>query len=543
MSLGEFAGPARWLIGPSAPAAGEDSFYGLLATGLPGLRLFRFPFKLLVLTSLGLAVLAGIGWDRLASASVCRRVTAALVGVLVLTAACLAAGVGCRDQLVAHMAAHASPHGLFGPLDAPGAVTEMLWGLGHGAIVLALSLLVVVGSSRRPALCGWAALAILTGDLATANARLVIAIPQSDFERQPGIVRAIRAAEATDPSPGPFRIHRLPYWVPIGWSEIRGTRRLRELANWEIDTLQPGFGLLHGFSYVLSDEGQIGRADYGRFFQPTRRAVDATTAGMLGVAPGHRVLYHPRRVLDLWGARYVIAPCYAGDWTGRDSYAAFLSETELIYPDPTAPEAQAQTPEGRRWIETRDVQVLRNKAALPRAWVVHEAHLVPPRNPSQTRLDDDLLAGLRRAGAAVRSDRGLPALDFKAAALVETRNPPELAAYLPGGPPDPSEAVSVRYDGPTRVVLTARLRQPGIVVLADVVDPGWRLTVDDRPAPILRANLLMRAAAMTSGTHTLTYSYEPASVRLGAWICLAGLTALLGLAAWAHVQPAATLCT
>src|SRR5262249_30633793 len=151
----------------------------------------------------------------------------------------------------------------------------------------------------------------------------------------------------------------------IGWSETGGPRRLRELANWEIATLQPRLGSLHGLSYVFHDEGQTGRADYGQLFQPVLRAADATTAGMLGVAPGSRVLHHPRRVLDLWGARYVIAPCYAGDWTGRDSYAAFLAATERIYPDPTTPEADVRTPAGQRWIETQDVQVLRNKAAFP----------------------------------------------------------------------------------------------------------------------------------------------------------------------------------
>jgi hypothetical protein len=463
------------------------------------------------------------------------------VGFLVLTAACLAAGLGWRDWLVAKLASQASSHGIFGPLDAPGAVAELLWGLGHGALVLASSLLVVLGSTRRPALSGMTALAILTADLATANARLVIAIPQSDFEREPGVVRAIRATEAIDPSPGPFRIHRLPYWVPIGWSETGGPRRLRELANWEIDTLQPGFGSLHGLSYVFDDEGQTGRADYGRLFQPALRAADAQTAGMLGVARGTRVLYHPRRVLDLWGARYVIVPCYAGDWTGRDSYAAFLAAAERIYPDPTAPEADPQTPEGKRWVESRDVQVLRNRAAFPRAWVVHEAQLVPPRHPSQTRREDDLLAGLRLSGAADRSDRGLPALDFKVTALVETSNPPELAAYLPGGPPHPDETVSLSDDGSTQIVLNARLRQPGIVVLADVMDPGWRLTVDDRPAPILRANLLMRAAAVPSGAHTLIYTYEPAPVRVGALVSLAAAAALLGLATWAHLQPAPTI--
>ena len=64
-SLGEFAGPSRWSGGEPSPTCGDDSLYGLLATILPGLRLFRFPYKFLVFTNLALAALAGAGWDRL----------------------------------------------------------------------------------------------------------------------------------------------------------------------------------------------------------------------------------------------------------------------------------------------------------------------------------------------------------------------------------------------------------------------------------------------------------------------------------------------
>ena len=151
-----------------------------------------------------------------------------------------------------------SSQGVFGPFDAPGAVAELLRGLGHGAVALGLSLVVVVWSARRPGPAGLAALVLLATDLAVANARLVITIPQADFEREPEVLRAIRAAERADPSPGPFRVHRLSSWVPIGWSESASTRRLRELVDWEIDTLQPGFGLLHGVSYVLTDESETG---------------------------------------------------------------------------------------------------------------------------------------------------------------------------------------------------------------------------------------------------------------------------------------------
>jgi uncharacterized membrane protein YfhO len=87
------------------------------------------------------------------------------------------------------------------------------------------------------------------------------------------------------------------------------------------------------------------------------------------------------------------------------------------------------------------------------------------------------------------------------------------------------------------VVVEATLRRPGLVVLADTFDPGWRLTIDGRPAPILRANLLMRAAAVDAGSHTLVYTYEPTSVRIGAWTSLAGLVVLAGLAAWSRQRP------
>jgi uncharacterized membrane protein YfhO len=126
---------------------------------------------------------------------------------------------------------------------------------------------------------------------------------------------------------------------------------------------------------------------------------------------------------------------------------------------------------------------------------------------------------------------------------VETEDPAGLAPYLQGedpGPPDPSgpaaEVVTVRPESPTRTVIEARLRRSGLVVLADRFASGWRLTIDGQPAPILRANLLMRAAAVTAGAHTLIYTYRPDSVRIGGWISMVGLVSLLGLAARGRIQ-------
>ncbi len=93
-SFGEFASPiwiarcfepmAR-LIGPHDPSPtntirtdgflrdGDGSPYHLLSVVVPGFQQFRYPSKLLTLTTLALAVLAGYGWDRLEAGAGVRR--------------------------------------------------------------------------------------------------------------------------------------------------------------------------------------------------------------------------------------------------------------------------------------------------------------------------------------------------------------------------------------------------------------------------------------------------------------------------------------
>ena len=86
------------------------------------------------------------------------------------------------------------------------------------------------------------------------------------------------------------------------------------------------------------------------------------------------------------------------------------------------------------------------------------------------------------------------------------------------------------------MILDATLSRPGLVILADVFYPGWTLTIDDKPAPIFRANRLMRAAAVEKGTHTLVYTYKPRSFQVGAAISLVGLAALVALSGWSVRQ-------
>lgn len=538
-SLGDFAGPARWMGSESDPAAGGDSFYGLLTTILPLLRLFRLPFKLLVFTSLAVSALAGIGWDQIVTGENRRRVIAVATVLLVPTALLLTISVTLQRPLADRMAASpAVINPVFGPLDAAGAITELIWGLGHGLAALLLVLIVTRWTLRRPGRAGFVALCGLVADLAWANASLVITIPQADFDRPSEVAEAIRMAERRDPSLYPFRIYRQAAWVPVGWSTTTSTHRLRELVNWQIDTLQPSFGLLHDFSYVLTDESETGRADFGRFFQPAPRTVTGRHAAMLGVQPGKQVLLHPRGAFDLWGTRYFIVPSYPADWIDPNrSYAAFIEQTELIYPDPSSLEGRSRQGLREQWLETRDVQVRRNKTAFPRAWIVHAARLVETSNSPNPAALEVLRSRLMRTDDSSLYPGHSAILDLKTIAYVETNQPKQLAAYLPGTTAGTAESVTVRYDSPTRVQLETHLQEPGLVILADIFDSGWRLTIDGHPAPILRANSLMRGAAVSAGTHILVYSFEPPLVRLGAVISLISLSLLASLVIWTQRRP------
>lgn len=113
----------------------------------------------------------------------------------------------------------------------------------------------------------------------------------------------------------------------------------------------------------------------------------------------------------------------------------------------------------------------------------------------------------------------------------------ELARYLTGGPPRPTETVEVNYPSPQRVELAASLDSPGIVILSDVFYPGWELTIDGRPAPIYKVNRLMRGAAVEGGTHRLVYSYHPRSFRIGRIGTAIGLAALIILGTICAARP------
>jgi hypothetical protein len=70
---------------------------------------------------------------------------------------------------------------------------------------------------------------------------------------------------------------------------------------------------------------------------------------------------------------------------------------------------------------------------------------------------------------------------------------------------------------------------PGAVVLADAWYPGWNVEVDGVQGEALRAWGFVRAVRVPAGPHTIRWTYQPLTFRLGGGLSLLGLIALLAV--------------
>jgi hypothetical protein len=311
------------------------------------------------------------------------------------------------------------------------------------------------------------------------------------------------------------------------------------MVRWERDTLQPKYAIPFGLDYTLV-EGTTELYDYWWFFGGFLWKLDPRVP-LPGAVPGTKIVYYPRRGFDLWNTRYFILPVFPNGWKDEQrGYASFLADTELVAPRDEQIFGPGSREQKLDWIDKEDWQLRRNKAAYPRAWIVHDARRLPPISGMNKQDRKGPMEEILFENDALWNDPARIVYDPRKLAWLDTDDLNPFAKYLTKTPSDPAETVTIDMakSNPQRVELTAVLKRPGLVILADVLYPGWKLTIDEAPVPILRANRLMRGAPVPAGTHRLVYSYDPPSFRIGAFVSLASLVALLGLAVWARRQPA-----
>ena len=161
---------------------------------------------------------------------------------------------------------------------------------------------------------------------------------------------------------------------------------------------------------------------------------------------------------------------------------------------------------------------MENPAALPRAFYVPTAEVVADSATLLTRL-------------------GTPAHDPRRVALIETR---PADGFLGATPPGQGMA-TIRTDRSEELEIDLVADAPGFLFLSDQDFPGWEATVNDVPAPILRANYAFRLVRVPAGASRVVFRYRPRSVRVGALLSAATLL-VLGLIPMARREnPAAAM--
>jgi len=150
-------------------------------------------------------------------------------------------------------------------------------------------------------------------------------------------------------------------------------------------------------------------------------------------------------------------------------------------------------------------RLYRVPGSLPRVFLAAHAEIVPDSIAHSRLFEPGAVAGESVWLASDASARELPAT--------------------------PGRAGTCRMDSFQNLRLEAHCDagQPGLAVFNEQYDQGWSATVDGQPAPVLRANLNMRALALTPGAHHIVMQYGPPGLRAGAAVTLASLLALLGL--------------
>lgn len=89
---------------------------------------------------------------------------------------------------------------------------------------------------------------------------------------------------------------------------------------------------------------------------------------------------------------------------------------------------------------------------------------------------------------------------------------------------DGSRAKIVKYSD-REVIIESNFTNSGFLVLNDTYYPGWKVFVNGEEKEIIQANYLMRAVALSKGSHTVRFYYDPIYFKIGSVISL--LTSLM----------------
>jgi len=137
-------------------------------------------------------------------------------------------------------------------------------------------------------------------------------------------------------------------------------------------------------------------------------------------------------------------------------------------------------------IMSQDCFVLLNDRALPRVFV-----------PERVEVIAEPGARLARLGST----------EYRPAEVAFVEEPVSLPEKCEG-------TARLAEDLPQHITVAAEMKTPGLLVLTDLWDKGWRAEVNGQSAPILRTNHAVRGVVLPAGKSEVIFRYAPASLRI-----------------------------
>ena len=195
------------------------------------------------------------------------------------------------------------------------------------------------------------------------------------------------------------------------------------------------------------------------------------------------------RRVDMLNTRYILAPT----------------------PNPSAAALRSQTDRFRFVFAAGHTDVFENLHAMPRAFVI-------PATGIEVIADEALqLARLKN-----------PAFDPQhSVILADAGN----AGSNSGGSAAASDIARVEWihRDANSFQLKVNAPSPSVLVASQIYYPGWKASIDGAAVPVVPANYALTAISLPSGQHDVRFSYDPASIRIGATVSALSLMIMAAL--------------
>jgi uncharacterized protein DUF6044 len=293
-----------------------------------------------------------------------------------------------------------------------------------------------------------------------------------------------------------------------------------------ISTVDESLALTPGQGYLLAQPGIAGQRVLTFGDNVNRMAFQ----GLLQ-ADGYQAIY-PLTYHGFFGA--MTAPGLAAD-PARYRYFHSWGARAYAFGPGVDPELVALV--GARWLYVRggagpptipdlierfrsgDVTIYEYPSAFQRAFVVGAVEPV----------GDQAAVLARMAGATLA--------ELSGRAFVSGQDPTVLP--LIGAVPAPAGSANIVVDRPDRIEIDVRADRPGLVVLTDIMEPGWTADVDGTPASIATVDATFRGVVVSPTSHRVVFRYAPGFTYVGFAVAAVALLVMLLIAAgtWMRRRP------